>query len=846
MRRSHRKGVARTATPRAIALSSEVLPTEDGVLRKRYLRRFVFGWIVLGLLAVPAIIHSHAAIEGLLNQPPDWVPNSLPEKARFNEFTRRFAGADVIMVSWPGAELDSQSLDAATNAIKPLCENHSGVTPQQQIDAAIDAGETLSPTDALVAEIHQAADSRAPFQWARSGTEVVEQIVASSSRVSRRNAIARVSGSLVGPDGKQSCLVVSLARSGVVHRRKIIELLRQLIAVTAEVDESKIAMVGSPVDGATVDDESVRSIQTFSPPAVFFAAILCFICLRSFWLTSVIAIVAVIGQGMVLAAVHYTGTPMNAVLIVLPPLVFVLTVSSGIHLSNYYLDAIHEFADLTPASAARQALKAGTTPCLLATGTTVIGLGSLVMVRLEPIRIFGLVASLGVMSTLLMLLLMLPGAMMFTKPRNKADEGSDDLADDNGASRFDKNRVHKVGPVRSYMQTKMRSRLARPWPLILFFLVITCFFATGLSQLQTSVSVPMMFRSDSPIRTQYDWYENNVGPTISGDLLLKFAPMGKDDDPLVRLNLVKLAHLRTLQMDNVGGVLSVVSFVPSVPTRRSLSATATRSGIRSLVGDPDSSIGQSDFISRDAQAEVWRISFRMPQRNETDFTEKIAALQRAVEDELSDSDIPVEVILTGQIAIVQKASQVLLRDLFRSFITAFLFVGVVMMFVLRSVIGGILAMIPNLFPTVAVFGIMGLVRTPLDIGSVMTASVALGIAVDDTVHMLSRYGTRRARGFGQIRASFGALGQCGWAMAQTTAVCGLSLMAYWFSDFVPTSRFALLMFALLFAALFGDVLLLPGMMASHLGKWLSRSVGIDPNAIITADESSRPLDTRRS
>ena len=47
---------------------------------------------------------------------------------------------------------------------------------------------------------------------------------------------------------------------------------------------------------------------------------------------------AVIGEGMVLAVVYYTGTPMNAVLIVLPPLVFVLTVSAGIHLSNYYLD----------------------------------------------------------------------------------------------------------------------------------------------------------------------------------------------------------------------------------------------------------------------------------------------------------------------------------------------------------------------------------------------------------------------------------------------------------------------------------------------------------------------------
>ena len=100
---------------------------------------------------------------------------------------------------------------------------------------------------------------------------------------------------------------------------------------------------------------------------------------------------------------------------------------------------------------------------------------------------------------------------------------------------------------------------------------------------------------------------------------------------------------------------------------------------------------------------------------------------------------------------------------------------------------------------------MGLLRIPLDIGSVMSASVALGIAVDDTVHLLSRFGSRRARGLGQIRASFGALAQCGWAMFQTTLVCGASLMAYWFSDFVPTSRFSLFMFALLSSAVGSDL-----------------------------------------
>ena len=155
-------------------------------------------------------------------------------------------------------------------------------------------------------------------------------------------------------------------------------------------------------------------------------------------------------------------------------------------------------------------------------------------------------------------------------------------------------------------------------------------------------------------------------------------------------------------------------------------------------------------------------------------------------------------------------------------------------------------MAPNLFPTLALFGFMGLLAIPLDIGSVMSASVALGIAVDDTVHLLSRFGSRRAHGLGQIRAAYSALTQCGWAMFQTTLVCGLSLMAYWFSDFVPTSRFSLFMFGLLASALLGVVFLLPALMASSLGRWLSSTVGSNPEATICSDqpEPTRPRDIR--
>jgi preprotein translocase subunit SecF len=321
-------------------------------------------------------------------------------------------------------------------------------------------------------------------------------------------------------------------------------------------------------------------------------------------------------------------------------------------------------------------------------------------------------------------------------------------------------------------------------------------------------------------------------------------------DAIDRLLLVREAHVALTQQDDVGGVLSAVSFLPAVPKGRGLSATASRSVIRAQLVDPESAVRNLGFVSRDDVAEVWRIGFRLPMTTQSDYGSEIEAMGQAVADalalkfaqgELKGTPNP-EIVLTGGVQIAQKAQEILFRDLFTSFLSAFLVVAVVMMFLLRSIVGGVIAMIPNIFPTVSLFGYMGLTGLPLDIGSVMTASVALGIAVDDTIHLLSRFGSRRARGMSRKRAAWGALRQCSLAMVHTTLVCGLSLLVYAPSDFVPTRQFSFLMFGLLGIALVGDLLLLPALMVSRLGHALSRPVLTDAGAEL---ENDAPIDARR-
>jgi predicted RND superfamily exporter protein len=150
---------------------------------------------------------------------------------------------------------------------------------------------------------------------------------------------------------------------------------------------------------------------------------------------------------------------------------------------------------------------------------------------------------------------------------------------------------------------------------------------------------------------------------------------------------------------------------------------------------------------------------------------------------------------------------------------AFVLIAIVMMVVLRSPSAGLVAMLPNLFPVIVIFGFMGWLGILVDIGSMMTASVALGVAVDDTIHYLTWYRKGIDLGLDRKGAAMMAYERCATAMTQTTVIGGLGLAVFAFSTFTPTQRFGTMMLVLLFAALFGDLIFLPAMLSTPLGRF---------------------------
>lgn len=190
-----------------------------------------------------------------------------------------------------------------------------------------------------------------------------------------------------------------------------------------------------------------------------------------------------------------------------------------------------------------------------------------------------------------------------------------------------------------------------------------------------------------------------------------------------------------------------------------------------------------------------------------------------------------QVVYTGVVPVVYKAQRALLNSLISSITLSFGTVALTMMVLLRNWAGplrfgtllniraGLTSMLPNMYPVVIVFGAMGHLQILVDIGTMMCASVALGIAVDDTIHFLSWFGRNVKQGMSRAEAIVDTYRHVGTAMVQTTLIGGLGLSVFAVSTFAPTQRFGIMMVAVLGAALFGDLVLLPALLASRAGRY---------------------------
>jgi len=757
--------------------------------------------LIYGLFALPAIAYGAIrTLESNSNSPLEWVPQSFSARRDYDQFRDTFGPGDTVLVSWEGCTLDEPRLDEFCRVLRSSNAFHDS-NGTWYFDRVISGREAVAT---LTSNRPAFQEKSSPRSGAAAGIADVLQ----PQPLALSSAIKRLQGTLVGPDGQTTCVVISFTEKGLAERNRLVPLIQKAIAQFCGIAPEDQHLAGPVVDGRTVDIASGRALDHFALPSAIVVFIVCIACLGSLRAALLVFGVAVVSQAATLAMIYYSGETMSALLIVLPPLIQVLSVAGGIHLINYYFEFL---PTVGPAAAPARAVQLGWWPCVLSAGTTAVGLASLMVSKVTPIRLFGAYAAAGVLISLGLLLTVIPAFLTYWPIQRrmipKAIESTSN------------------GPAGVWL--RLSNVIARHYATIsLVSLALMLGVGWGAGQVQSSVRIETLFPSESRILSDYQWLENYIGPLVPIEVVIQ---CDKTCELTLsrRMTLLWEIEQRLKTIDAIGSTTSALTFLPRLASQNEMPTEAHEAYLNHVLTQAKPQFAELRTLHEEDGAEKWRVSAYVSALHEVDYTEVLDKVRTQIKPLLRDASgkplLGVSARYTGIMPLVQAIQQQLLTDLLTSFLSALVIITLVMTVVQAGVLAGLTAMVANIFPVAMLFGVLGWAEIPLDIGSVMTASIALGIAVDDTLHYLTFFRRGLQTGMNRQNAVAFAYQHCGVAMMQTSLSCGLGLLVFVFSDFVPTCRFAWMMATLLGLALAGDLVVMPSLLMSPVGRLFERS-----------------------
>ncbi len=508
-----------------------------------------------------------------------------------------------------------------------------------------------------------------------------------------------------------------------------------------------------------------------------------------------------------LAVMKLIGATLNILTSVLPLVVLVVGSSSAIHVISRY------YEELALGLSKRDAVKATMKPlilaCFLTSFTTAVGFATLMATNIQLVRDYGTVAALGTLVSYVVAMGLLPAMLMLWRvPKRYSAEAA--------AARRAEGKQHASGhhgTGSGLVEWIIGVNLRRTKTVLLVTAVATVGGLFAASQSRIDARLLDDLYPDHPLMLTNMVIENHLGGTVPLELVLTAKEAGYFREPA---NLKKLDQLATEMRATrgVGYTVCYADFVKAlhyaffdgregerkVPETREL-----LSQLMLLLSGGEELLG--DYIADDERTA--RVSSRFYDLGSSVGLELFDKLEKRAQ-EIFGADV--KVTLTGTAVIASRVNLYLVYNLASSFIWAFLIITVVFIFLLRSPGLALLSLVPNLLPLLATFATIAAVGETLKPSTALTFSIAFGIAVDDTIHFLSRFVAEFQKDRNYERAVERALRGIGLAMIYTTVVLVAGFGVGFVSELKGNVTFAILGGVTLTVALLADLFLSPALL----------------------------------
>jgi len=603
-------------------------------------------------------------------------------------------------------------------------------------------------------------------------------------------------GNIVSAEGDFTAIVVRLPHivGDFDYKVEAVGAIRQILSHYPEHD---LYLSGGPaLDDQFYKLSTADSTRTTTLMLILLVGML-WLLLRSIAGVLLPMFAVVIATVWALAWIVMSGATFTAVTMMMPPVLLAVGVASSMHILVEYRKRF-----VTGEEDVREVLRAVfrhlTLPLFLCAGTTAVGMGALTVSKVQGIREFGMFSALGVLGALVISLTLvpicltyLPAPRPFTARRQKQERR---LA-----------KMHEL---------TMRYRVG----VAIAFAALTVFGIAGSTLIRSESDFMEMFPSNDPIKLATERFEERLSGTVTLDVVVDTGrPDGIKDPALLR----RIEALEEFLMSDptVGATQSIADYMKDI--RRAFFAndqreyrlpeTAEEAAQYLLLYEMDEPDGDLREYATFDYART-RVSARV----DLESSNEAIRLVEATEAWTKANFLPREkVTVTGITRLYANMEEYIRDSMVRGFSIALCAIFLIMCVQLRSPVLGAFAMIPNVFPIVLTLGIMGVTGIRLDSMTTMVASISIGLAVDDTIHFISRVRSHLARRVPMITALRDSTIEVGRALIFTSLSLSAGFATLMTADFVGTYYFGLLCLLTIVFALGADLILLPVVLRWH-------------------------------
>ena len=562
-------------------------------------------------------------------------------------------------------------------------------------------------------------------------------------------------------------------------------------------DDFKIFIAGSTVVVDALKQNMQRDMQKFMRITFLIIMIFLFVMFRR--VSAIVYPLMVIALSLLttLGIMSFFDVAFKLPTQILPSLLLAVSVGATVHVLSIFFDKFNQNGNKK--EAIKYTLGHSGLAIIMTSVTTAVGIGSFAGSGVAPISDMGTFASIGVLISLILTLVLLPALLTITKLKAKS-------SDTHAYSFFD----HKM------------ERLAEI-PIKYYKIIITVSAVLVLialyfgSKIELSHNPLKWFPQADKNRVSTELLDDKMRGTVSVEVVIDTKEENGWYSPerLAKLDAVtsEMAHYENGDY-KVGKIISLIDVMKEtnralhenkeeeyrVPTDYNLIAQEL------LLFENSGSDDLEDLV--DSRFSKTRVTIKLPWLDAIKSEPVIRHIQSSFEKAFPKD----EITSTGVVILLNETLGQSVKSSVTSYIIAYSAIAVLMVIILGGFRLGLLSMIPNLAPIILGLLIMYFYNIPLDMFTLLIGSIAIGLAVDDTIHFLHnyrRYYNKTKNEADAIRHTFLTTGK---AMVITTIVLSLGFFSFTQAYMNSTFNFGLLTGSVILIALLADLLLVPSLM----------------------------------